>query len=107
MKINKKYFLVYNVSDYYLSIVYDIFMKNQEYFLWIDCEMTGLSESDHILEIALVLTDTNLLFLKQDSYVVGHQKEVLEGMNDWCKENHEKITKQKKEYTKQKEENPC
>lgn len=58
-------------------------------FCWVDLEMTGLDESvDHILEVALVLTDRELRPLEQYHRVVYQPPEVLEGMNDWCKKTH-------------------
>ncbi len=57
--------------------------------LWIDLEMTGLDEKvDHILEIAIVITDQELKTLDTYHRVVFQPAEVIEGMNEWCKKNH-------------------
>jgi len=54
-------------------------------------EMTGLDDHrDHVLEIAAVVTDWELRPLSELSRVVHQPQEVLDGMNDWCKENHGK-----------------
>lgn len=58
-------------------------------FFWIDLEMTGLDEkTDHILEVAVVITDTNLKPLEEYHRVVYQPPAVLEAMNDWCKRTH-------------------
>jgi oligoribonuclease len=56
---------------------------------WIDLEMTGLDDvKDSILEVAVVVTDWEFKPLEQYHRVVFQPKEVLEGMNDWCKKTH-------------------
>ncbi len=63
-------------------------MKN---CLWIDLEMTGLDETkDVILELAAVITDYTLDIKEEYEQVVYQPKEVLDNMNDWCKEHHGK-----------------
>lgn len=60
-------------------------------FFWIDLEMTGLDESvDQILEIAIVVTDEKWVTLDQYHRIVFQPPEVMEAMNDWCKEHHGK-----------------
>lgn len=58
--------------------------------VWIDLEMTGLEpESCHILEIASVVTDSQLNVLAEGPDLVVHQpRDVLAGMNAWCQEQH-------------------
>lgn len=58
--------------------------------VWLDLEMTGLEpESCHILEIASVVTDSNLQVLAEGPDIVIHQsEEILAGMNAWCQEQH-------------------
>ena len=57
--------------------------------LWIDLEMTGLDDqTDSILEVAAVVTDIELKPLEEYHRVVFQPKEVLDGMNDWCKKTH-------------------
>lgn len=53
--------------------------------------MTGLDEkNDKIIEIAAVITDYELNTLAEKHYIVFQPKEVLDTMNDWCKEHHGK-----------------
>lgn len=57
--------------------------------LWVDLEMTGLDEKkDKILELAAIVTDYDLNEISSKHYVVYQPLDVLENMNDWCKENH-------------------
>lgn len=58
--------------------------------IWIDLEMTGLDPArDHILEIATVVTDSNLNILAEGPVFAIHQSnDVLENMNAWCVEQH-------------------
>lgn len=63
-------------------------MKN---CLWIDLEMTGLDETkDVILELAAVVTNYALDIKEEYQQIVYQPKEVLDNMNDWCKEHHGK-----------------
>ncbi|KAJ2709404.1 Oligoribonuclease, mitochondrial [Coemansia spiralis] len=58
--------------------------------VWIDCEMTGLDyQNDTIIEIACIVTDSELNILEQGADIVIHQPQpVMDAMNDWCKEHH-------------------
>lgn len=60
--------------------------------IWLDLEMTGLEpETDVILEIASIVTDSDLNILAQGPVFAIHQSdEVLENMNPWCIEHHGK-----------------
>lgn len=56
-----------------------------------DLEMTGLNEkTDHILEIAALITDKNLNEIDRYEAVIFQPQQVLDQMNDWCKEHHGK-----------------
>lgn len=56
---------------------------------WLDMEMTGLDETkDHILELAVIITDLDFNILEEYQRVVFQPPEVLEAMNEWCKKNH-------------------
>jgi oligoribonuclease len=56
---------------------------------WIDLEMTGLDEKvDHILEVAVVITDMDFRPLETYHRIVYQPPAVLEEMNDWCKKTH-------------------
>lgn len=79
--------------------------------VWIDCEMTGLDErTDHLLEIAVIVTDKDLNILGEGPNLVIHQPDevfvklclhssktlhfddfsfqILNSMNEWCIEHH-------------------
>ena len=59
--------------------------------LWVDLEMTGLDEkTDFILEIAAIITDSELNTIDQRHFIVYQSETVLENMNDWCKSHHKK-----------------
>jgi oligoribonuclease len=60
--------------------------------IWLDMEMTGLfPERDRIIEIALVITDSNLETIAEAPVLVVHQSdEVMNGMDDWNKATHGK-----------------
>ena len=60
--------------------------------IWIDMEMSGLNpDSDRILEIALVVTDSWLDVLAEAPVLVLSQSEsVLDGMDSWNKSTHAK-----------------
>lgn len=52
-------------------------------------EMTGLDETkEKILEVAVVITNTKLEKLDEFHHVVYQSKEVLDGMDEWCKTTH-------------------
>ncbi|KAI0653982.1 ribonuclease H-like domain-containing protein [Cubamyces menziesii] len=58
--------------------------------VWIDCEMTGLDpRTDKILEIAVLITNGELEIVDEGiEYVIRTDKEVLDGMNEWCQKTH-------------------
>lgn len=58
--------------------------------IWIDLEMTGLdTDRDYIIEIATIVTDSNLNILAEGPVFAIHQRdEVLNAMDDWNKEQH-------------------
>lgn len=53
--------------------------------IWIDLEMTGLDvDHDRIIEIATIVTDSELNVLATGPVLAIHQPEaVLTGMDDW------------------------
>lgn len=56
---------------------------------WIDLEMTGLDhERDHILEVAVILTDWNFNVLDQYHEVVYQPDHILDLMGEWCRKTH-------------------
>ena len=58
--------------------------------IWIDLEMTGLDPShDRIIEIATVVTDSELNVLAEGPSMAIHQAEtLLEGMDEWNTTHH-------------------
>ena len=57
---------------------------------WLDMEMTGLSpETDRIIEVAVIITDSDLNVLAQSPVYAVHQSdEVLDAMDEWCTATH-------------------
>ncbi|KAK0159723.1 hypothetical protein PV327_010808 [Microctonus hyperodae] len=60
--------------------------------VWIDLEMTGLNvDKDKIIEIACLITDSNLQIKSSDFHTIIHQSdELINGMDEWCKQTHGK-----------------
>ena len=60
--------------------------------IWVDMEMSGLNpETDRVLEVAVVVTDTHLNTLGEGPVMVVHQPEtVLEAMDSWNRSAHAK-----------------
>jgi oligoribonuclease len=58
--------------------------------IWIDLEMTGLdTQADHIIEIATIVTDSQLNYIAEGPVVAIHQPdEVLEAMDEWNTRQH-------------------
>jgi oligoribonuclease len=58
--------------------------------IWIDLEMTGLkTDSDHIIEIATIVTDKHLNTLAEGPVLAIHQPDsVLDAMDDWNRRQH-------------------
>lgn len=60
------------------------------HLVWIDCEMTGLSlESDALIEIAVLVTDSELNIIGEGVDLVIHATEgQIAGMNDFVRQMH-------------------
>ena len=58
--------------------------------IWIDLEMTGLdTQQDQIIEIATVVTDSNLEILAQGPVIAIHQPlSIMGGMDEWNTQHH-------------------
>ena len=58
--------------------------------IWIDLEMTGLlPQQDQIIEIATVVTDTNLNILDRGPVIAIHQTAAtMEAMDEWNTQHH-------------------
>jgi oligoribonuclease len=63
---------------------------NEFNLVWVDMEMTGLDpDSDRIIEVAVVVTDSNLNILGEGPVFAIHQTdEMLDGMDAWNKGTH-------------------
>lgn len=57
--------------------------------LWVDLEMTGLDpKNDVIIEIAAEVTDFDFKTLASYEAVIKQPKEKMDGMNEWCQQQH-------------------
>ncbi len=67
-----------------------IMAQDKNHLIWIDMEMTGLNPvTDKIIEIALIVTDSELNQVAVAPVMVIHQPdEVLDGMDAWNKGTH-------------------
>lgn len=65
---------------------------NNNNLIWIDMEMSGLiPDSDRILEVALVVTDSQLNVVAEAPVLVVHQSDsILDNMDKWNKSTHAK-----------------
>ena len=63
---------------------------SENHLIWLDLEMTGLDPfTDRILEIASLVTNSNLEALAEGPVVAIHQPaEVLAGLDDWNRQHH-------------------
>ena len=66
--------------------------QKKENMIWIDLEMTGLDlEKDKIIEIATIVTDTQLNIVAEGPNLVIHEpKSVMNNMGEWCTKQHGK-----------------
>ena len=64
--------------------------QHPDNLIWIDLEMTGLDPiSDHIIEIATVVTDKYLNVLSEGPVIAVHQPDaILDAMDDWNTRQH-------------------
>ena len=66
--------------------------QNENNLIWIDLEMTGLdTQNDVIIEIATIVTDSNLNELAEGPMLAIHQSEEIMGaMDEWNTNQHGK-----------------
>lgn len=64
--------------------------QDATYLVWLDMEMTGLEpERERIIELAMVVTDSNLVTIAESPVWVVHQSDAqLDAMDDWNKGTH-------------------
>ena len=65
---------------------------NDQHLIWIDLEMTGLDpDTDSILEIATLVTDTDLNIVAEGpEFAIAHPLSRLEAMDEWNRKTHAK-----------------
>ena len=65
-------------------------MDKSQNLIWLDLEMTGLvPEKDRIIEIATLITDSNLNILAEGPVLAVKQSDaMLEGMDEWNQKHH-------------------
>ncbi|MFC3608625.1 oligoribonuclease [Stutzerimonas tarimensis] len=65
-------------------------MQNSQNLIWIDLEMTGLDpDTDVIIEMATIITDSELNTLAEGPVIAVHQSdEILAGMDEWNTRQH-------------------
>lgn len=73
-----------------MAFLMSIKIKNEQNLVWLDMEMTGLKpDTDRIIEIAVVVTDSELQILAEGPVLVIHQPDaVLDAMDAWNKGTH-------------------
>ncbi len=65
-------------------------MKSEHHLIWIDLEMTGLDpDRDRILEIATLITDSQLEIIAEGPVIAIYQDEdILSAMDEWNRRQH-------------------
>jgi oligoribonuclease len=65
-------------------------MQNASNLIWVDMEMTGLDpDTDAVIEIATIVTDTNLKTLAEGPVIAVHQSDAkLNAMDEWNTTHH-------------------
>jgi oligoribonuclease len=66
--------------------------KSKNNLIWIDLEMTGLdTNTDYIIEIATIVTDSQLNVLAEGPVLAIHQSDaIMDGMDEWNTRQHGK-----------------
>ena len=66
--------------------------QDANHLVWLDMEMTGLDpERERIIELAMIVTDSNLVTIAESPVWVVHQSEAqLDAMDEWNKNTHGK-----------------
>ena len=68
----------------------DYMAQDANHLIWLDMEMTGLDpERERIIELAMIVTDVNLVTIAESPVWVVHQSAAqLDAMDDWNKATH-------------------
>jgi oligoribonuclease len=74
----------------FLKVRTDYMAQDATYLVWLDMEMTGLEpEHEHIIELAIVVTDSQLVTIAESPVWVVHQSDsLLAAMDDWNQKTH-------------------
>lgn len=66
--------------------------QDQNHLIWLDMEMTGLEpDTDRIIEIAIVITDSQLNTVAEAPVIAVHQPDsALDRMDQWNRDTHGK-----------------
>ena len=66
--------------------------QDQNHLIWMDLEMTGLDpEKERIIEMAVIVTDSQLNVIAEGPVLVVHQPDsLLDAMDEWNKNTHGK-----------------
>ncbi len=60
--------------------------------LWMDLEMTGLDPQKQVItEVAAIITDVDLNELETYEAIIHHSKKVLDGADEWVKNNMSEV----------------
>lgn len=64
--------------------------KSNQNLIWVDLEMTGLDpEKERIIEIATIITDSNLTIIAEGpNLIINQPKELIASMDDWNTNQH-------------------
>ncbi|GHU28319.1 oligoribonuclease [Betaproteobacteria bacterium] len=70
----------------------DYMAQSDNHLVWLDMEMTGLDpERERIIELAIIVTDTDLETVAESPVWAVHQSEsLLDAMDDWNRNTHGK-----------------
>ena len=65
-------------------------MDKKQHLIWIDLEMTGLvPETDRIIEIATIITNTDLQVISEGPvFAISQYQAAMDGMDDWNQRHH-------------------
>ena len=64
--------------------------KSNQNLIWIDLEMTGLDpEKERIIEIATLITDSDLNIIAEGpNLVISQRSELIDAMDEWNQKQH-------------------